>query len=312
VKVNTTALSIPQPQHVVPRDFADKVKAWTEIQDKLEHLRETDRKLAALIGYLGDREQRAQVEAARRWVEVRIGQLLGGTSQGQRVDLEHSVATESLNKDERYDFRKLAEHADVVERTIASGNVSRAAVLGAIKLSEIESRATEPTAGVYDAIVIDPPWPMQKIEREVRPNQALFDYPTMNEEELSRLEIPTADDCHVWTWTTAKFLPMALRLIDAWGLKYVCPFVWHKPGGFQPVGLPQYNCEFALYARRGSPVFADTKAFSLCFDAPRGAHSEKPEAFYDTVRRATVGRRLDMFGRRIIDGFESWGNEVAR
>jgi len=47
---------------------------------------------------------------------VRIGQLLGGTSQGQRVDLEHSVATESLNKDERYDFRKLAEHADVVER----------------------------------------------------------------------------------------------------------------------------------------------------------------------------------------------------
>jgi N6-adenosine-specific RNA methylase IME4 len=312
VKVNTTALSIPQPQHVVPRDFADKVKAWTEIQDKLEHLRETDRKLAALIGYLGDREQRAQVEAARRWVEVRIGQLLGRVEIGQRTDLEPSPVGEGLDKHERHEFRKLAEHADVVERTIASGNVSRAAVLGAIKLSEIESRATEPTAGVYDAIVIDPPWPMQKIEREVRPNQALFDYPTMNEEELSRLEIPTADDCHVWTWTTAKFLPMALRLIDAWGLKYVCPFVWHKPGGFQPVGLPQYNCEFALYARRGSPVFADTKAFSLCFDAPRGAHSEKPEAFYDTVRRATVGRRLDMFGRRIIDGFESWGNEVAR
>lgn len=179
------------------------------------------------------------------------------------------------------------------------------------RLNDVSTREVKKLEGKYDVIVIDPPWPMQKIERDERPNQAAFDYPTMTEEELSELEIPAADDCHMWLWTTHKFLPMALRLLDRWGFKYVCTFVWHKPGGPQPYGLPQYNCEFAIYARKGTPEFIDFKAFNTCFEAPRGAHSEKPEAFYDMVRRVTAGLRADMFNRRKIEGFEGWGNEAV-
>jgi len=178
------------------------------------------------------------------------------------------------------------------------------------KLNDINTQETKKLEGKYDVIVIDPPWPMEKIERDVRPNQSEFDYPTMSEAELASMEMPAGDSCHLWLWTTHKFMPMAFRLLDSWGFKYVCAFVWHKSGGFQPIGLPQYNCEFALYARKGTPIFVDTKAFNTCFNAGRGAHSEKPEEFYDVIRRVTSGARIDIFNRRAIDGFDTWGKEA--
>lgn len=221
--------------------------------------------------------------------------------------------------------RAAVERAATIQRNspelaaqVAQGEISAADALRTIKkeavvanLEAVAARETVAPTGLYDVIVLDPPWPMQKIERDVRPNQVEFDYPTMSEAELAELQIPADTHCHVWLWTTHKFMPMAFRLLHAWGLKYVCAFVWHKPGGFQPIGLPQYNCEFALYARKGSPQFIDTKALPTCFHASRGAHSEKPEEFYDMVRRTTGGRRLDMFNRRDIAGFAGWGKEAA-
>jgi len=161
----------------------------------------------------------------------------------------------------------------------------------------------------YGVIVVDPPWPMEKIRRECRPNQVEFDYPTMPEPELEALKLPAADDCHLFLWTTQKFLPMSLRLLLCWEFRYVCLFVWHKNGGYQVVGLPQYNCELIVYARKGTPTFVSTKAFNTCFSAKRGKHSEKPEEFYEMIRNVTKPGRIDMYSRRKIKGFDSWGNE---
>jgi N6-adenosine-specific RNA methylase IME4 len=214
----------------------------------------------------------------------------------------------SLVIDARPDLADQVEQGEI-KLADAVREIKRAEVIE--KLESVEAREQKELAGEYDVIVIDPPWPMQKIERDVAPNQVAFEYPVMQEGDIAALKMPAAGDCHMWLWTTHKFLPMALRLLDAWGFKYVCTFVWHKPGGFQPIGLPQYNCEFALYARKGSPKFIDTKAFPVCFNAARGAHSEKPGEFYEVVRRVTAGRRIDIFNRRAIDGFDVWGKESS-
>jgi len=178
------------------------------------------------------------------------------------------------------------------------------------KLNSIEVIEAKEIEGIYDVIVIDLPWPMKKIERNVAPNQVNFDYPTMSIEEMKELVIPTANDCHIWSWTTHKYLPYMFELLNHWELKYICAFVWHKNGGFQPFNLPQYNCEFVLYAHKGNPQFVNTKDFMTCFNAKRTGHSKKPEEFYDVIRRVTTGRRLDMFNRRAIEGFDVWGKEA--
>jgi N6-adenosine-specific RNA methylase IME4 len=179
-------------------------------------------------------------------------------------------------------------------------------------LSAGPSRETplELPEGQYNVIVIDPPWPIEKIQRDCRPNQVAIDYPTMTLDEISALRPPAAEDSHIWLWTTHRFLPAAFRILADWSVNYICAFVWHKPGGFQVAGLPQFNCEFALYGRIGSPEFSSTKGLCTCFSASRGKHSEKPEAFYEMIRNSTTGRRLDMFSRREIEGFNSWGNEA--
>jgi N6-adenosine-specific RNA methylase IME4 len=171
--------------------------------------------------------------------------------------------------------------------------------------------------GPFDVVVIDPPWPMQKIDREVRPNQDAFDYGVMTEAELAEFwpkEIADklSPDCHVFIWTTQRFLPMTLRLLEPWDLSYVLVMVWHKAGGFQPIGLPQFNCEFIVYARKGAPIFVDTTNFFCCFEAPRREHSRKPDFFYELIRRVTGGSRIDVFARERHEGFSQYGNETAK
>lgn len=200
-----------------------------------------------------------------------------------------------------------------VAAKIKDGKRAQAAIRE-VKKEDAAGNAPALPADTHRTIVCDPPWPMEKLLREVRPNQVDFDYPTMTIDEIKALKdaLPAADDCHLFLWTTQKFLPAALEVVAAWGFRYVLTMVWHKPGGFQPVGLPQYNCEFALYARKGAPEFIDTRDFFCCFEAPRREHSRKPDEFYDVIRRVTEGPRIDMFSREPRDGFGQWGNETGR
>lgn len=232
------------------------------------------------------------------------------TLKEQGISLKESAAGQILASIRAKNFK---DYAQVRDNKASVSKIMRERRRRAVlhRLENIETKTPSEPSGLYDVIVIDPPWPMSQIERECRPNQSrLLQYPTMAIEEIKAIEIPCAADAHLWLWTTNRFLPDALDILKTWGFEYLCCFVWHKPGGFQPFNLPQYNCEFALYARKGKPVFADIKDFSLCFNGQRQGHSAKPDEFYDVVSRVTSGRRIDMFSRRKIQGFDGWGKEA--
>jgi N6-adenosine-specific RNA methylase IME4 len=173
--------------------------------------------------------------------------------------------------------------------------------------------------GPYRTVVVDPAWPMEKIERDVAPNQFGLDYPTMSVEELidfwNRQVAPRlAPDAHIYLWTTQKWRWAAENLVfPAIGLdRSMVLFTWHKDGGFQPFGLPQFNSEFVLYGRKGSAEFIDLRDFNTCFNAPRRDHSRKPTEFYETVKRTCPPPRIDVFSREPHDGFDQFGNEIMK
>lgn len=295
------------------------------------HLNESQRAMvAAAIATLGQGKPAnlpvkpvTQAEAAERMqVSERSVRAAAKVRDEGAPELADAVRSGAVSVSAAADVAELpkAEQAEIV----AKGEREILEAAKRIRQEKAEARREEnaaklaaappPPDGKYRVIVIDPPWQMEKIERDVAPNQVAFDYPTMDADQLRAFPAGewADDDCHLFCWTTHKHLPLAIELVAAWGFRYVLAMVWHKPGGFQPFGLPQYNCEFVVYARRGSPQFVDTKAFNCCFEAPRREHSRKPDEFYDVVRRVTAGPRIDVFSREERDGFDTWGNEAGK
>lgn len=167
--------------------------------------------------------------------------------------------------------------------------------------------------GKYRTIVIDPPWPIEKILREVRPNQLDLDYPTMTIEEIEALPIPELayeDGCHIYLWTTHKYLPRAFQVLDAWGANYECLLTWVKNVGMTPFSW-MYSTEHCLFARIGNlPLLKLGKR--LDFQAKVREHSRKPDEFYHLVKEVSPEPRIDMFSREQREGFAQYGNEPGR
>jgi N6-adenosine-specific RNA methylase IME4 len=166
--------------------------------------------------------------------------------------------------------------------------------------------------GTYRAITLDPPWPIEKIERLERPAQEDLDYQTMTLDEIAALPVRDLADpagCHVYLWVTHRFLPAGLHLFDLWGVRYQCVMTWVKNVGITPFSW-MYSTEHVLFGRMGS-LPLEKLGMRLDFAAPVQGHSRKPDIFYERVRQASPGPRIAMFERGQRDGFEVWGDEVT-
>lgn len=140
-----------------------------------------------------------------------------------------------------------------------------------------------------------------------------LDYPTLTVEQITDLPVGDLADpagCHLYLWTTHKYLPDALDICAAWGFSYQCVMTWVKNVGITPFSW-MYDTEHVIFARRGS-LDLEQLGLRLSFNAPVTKHSAKPDVFYDRVVAASPGPRLEMYARGEREGFEVWGNEARR
>jgi N6-adenosine-specific RNA methylase IME4 len=177
------------------------------------------------------------------------------------------------------------------------------------EISSIKPVALE-SLGPFPILLADPPWRYDFIQD---PSRAIENhYPTMALEEIMALDVPAAANCVLFLWVTSPKVAEALRVIEAWGFEYRTQMVWVK----DKIGMGRYvrqQHESLWLARRGNvsmPLPEDRP--SSVINAPRRAHSEKPEEVHKIIERMYphLGR-CELFARQPRAGWASWGNEVT-
>jgi N6-adenosine-specific RNA methylase IME4 len=183
-------------------------------------------------------------------------------------------------------------------------------------------------SGTYRCIVVDPPWP-QKGGGPTCGRMGFGDatgaskpmpYSTMTVDEIAAMpvaELAHTDGCHLYVWTTNRFLADTFRVVAAWGFTYSTTLVWAKaPMGGGLGGDYGISTEFVLYARRGRlPALSRVTGTWFGWKRPydqRGKpmHSAKPEGFYVMAEAVSPGPRLEMFARRNRMGWDAWGDQA--
>jgi len=174
---------------------------------------------------------------------------------------------------------------------------------------DIRQGRIELPIGVFENIVIDPPW---SYGREYDPDgsRVANPYPEMNQESLKEIQIPSSNDSILWLWTTHAFMLDARELLNTWGFTYKGMIVWDKDS----MGMGSWlrmQCEFCLLGIKGKPIW-DVHNIRDIVRESRREHSRKPESFYQMIEDNFIGRKLDYFSRSVRDGWEVMGNDIKK
>lgn len=190
---------------------------------------------------------------------------------------------------------------------------SRAILSMAMKIKHEQKKAETTSAiipaGEYQVIVVDPPW---EYKTEYDPYGAFgriaSPYKEMSIEEIMMMDIPAANDCLLWLWTTNKFMHEAYHILEAWAFEPKTILTWYK----QRTGVGYWlrgDTEHCILSVKGQPVITHI-AQSSFLSAKAGTHSEKPDEFYALIDSLCPGKKLDMFARKQRIGWEVYGNQL--
>ena len=172
----------------------------------------------------------------------------------------------------------------------------------------------------FDIIYADPPWDyngkLQYDKTDLYVSTAGFKYPTMKTEKMMKIPIQKIvnEDCLLFMWTTNPHLQQAIELGKAWGFEYrTVAFVWdkmnHNPGQYT-----LSNCELCLLFKHGKiPNPRGARNVKQLIKSPRGKHSEKPiEAMRGIEKMFPSQKRIELFARKKIKGWTSWGLDITQ
>ena len=268
---------------------------------------------------------RCDIEAKKgAWLDEYFPQ--GGNRGNQYEKVARSdgstLADEGMSKDESSNARLVSKEAELVAEAIEEIKqddkkvVTPSAVVSLVRNKKRKIRVEETEQpnldGIYRVIYADPPW-QYNADFMDKYGHAKSHYSTMSIEELCALPVADvrADDCVLFMWTTSPKLEQAFQVIKAWGFNYKTSFVWDKVKH----NFGYYNSvrhEFLLIAGHGSST-PDVKELhdSVISIERSGKHSEKPEYFRELIDKLyPTGNRVELFARKKVDGWETWGSEA--
>jgi N6-adenosine-specific RNA methylase IME4 len=182
--------------------------------------------------------------------------------------------------------------------------------------AKIESENLVQVDKKYHVIAIDPPWAYEETggftskDYNSESNRGAVDYPTMTIEQIKEIQLPVADDCVLFLWTTHAFLRSSFEIMEQWGFQYKATLVWDKV----KMGIGRtvrMQVEFCLIGVKGNPIINGSSERDIITEARR-EHSRKPEAFYQMVERMCVGNKLDYFSRQNRNNWDHYGAEQGQ
>jgi len=257
---------------------------------------------------------------------------LGVTPRSVRMEIQIANALTSDVKealrgtaiaDSKVDLLQLARAEPEEQRSAARMLVSGEADSAKLAIAEVRRRRR--MAGMrdpgrleglqrrYAVIYADPPWRYDHSPTAARRVENVF--PTMDVGAIAALPVAgiAAEDSILFLWSPAPKLVEALRVMEAWQFRYVTCLVWAKTGALGMGYRARVEHELLLLGTKGDPPTPSPRDRPRSVVvAPRGRHSEKPDAFYTIIEKAYPGAsRIELFARQARRGWDAWGNEVA-
>lgn len=173
----------------------------------------------------------------------------------------------------------------------------------------------------FGTILADPPWQFQNRTGKVAPeHKRLNRYGTMTLEEICDLPVAslTADPAHLYLWVPNALLPEGLKVMEAWGFRYISNIVWHKvrkDGGSDGRGVGFYFrnvTELLLFGVRGknARTLDPGRRQVNMIQSMKREHSRKPDEQYKLIEDCSWGPRLEMFSRGKRKDWVVWGNQA--